>query len=172
METSTLDTVEKITSILVECTILLAAIVGVIKFRLYQLFQHRYRSEFRCTHHELEGGRIIFEGDYIFHNTGERPISISEVELQLYTARSEEGKLVPDEKRQLFSRVISSKKGLEGLFDIQAGERSIFTIRCELPSLDDVVFVRCQLDWPHKRKPAPYYALYVKKKGQSSFLSA
>ena len=170
--TWTLKHLEIISSILVDFTILFAAIVGIIKFRLYRLFQHRYMSEFRGTHHELEGGRIIFEGDYTVHNTGERPISISKVELKIFGTRSEKGLLVPNKENQIFERVMTNTPELKGLFDIQAGERSIFTIRCELPTLDDVVFVVCRLEWPHKRNPSPYFALYVKKKGQTSSLQS
>ncbi len=172
MLTNGMESFEKITAILVDITILLAALVGVIKFRLYQLFRRRYRTEFRATHHELDGGKVIFEGDYIVQNTGERPIAISKVELEIRAARSEKGLLVPDEGSEIFKRTMDRNPKLKGLFDIHAGERSIFTIRCELPKLDDVVFVVCHLTWPHKREPSPFYALYVKKKGQSTFLNA
>ena len=154
---------ESITNVLVNVTVLAAAVVAVVKFRLFNLFSHRFRAEVACAHSQLPGGRILFRGDYIVHNTGERPIALRTVDLRLLRARELDGGVIePDEATVLAARVIASdRESVKGLHRIEAGERSIFTLRCILDQLDDVVFFVCRIGWPHRRDPAPYIGLYV-----------
>ena len=156
------STAQTITSVLVNLTVLAGAVVAVIKFRLFQLFSRRYRSELQCRHHALPNGRIVFEADYTIHNIGERPIPLSSVALRLHPAAREGVLLVPDRKTLLAERILESTDvDKRGLFQIEGGERSIFTLRCELAELSSVVFLNCQLSWPDRRAPAPYIGMYV-----------
>lgn len=150
-----------VTSVLVNLSILAAAIVAVVKFRVLHMFSRRYRSELQCTHHQV-GGRVVFVGEYTVHNTGERPIALSRVTLRLHPAARDGALLVPDKGTLLAERVLApANAGMGGLFQIEAAERSIFTLRCELPELNDVVFLLCQLSWSDSREPAPYVGIYV-----------
>ena len=75
-----------ITKTLVNVTVLLGVIVAVVKFRVFNLFTPRFRSEITCTHTDLADGRTLFRGNYMVHNTGERPIWIQNVNLKLMRA--------------------------------------------------------------------------------------
>lgn len=153
-----------ITGVMVNLTILGAAIVAVLKFRLFSLLSHRFRSEVACAHSELPDGRILFRGDYIVHNTGERPITLRAVDLQLVRVKEVQGGVIePNVGAVLASRRIASNvESLRGLHRIEAGERSIFTLRCILDELEAVTFFVCRVEWPHRRDAAPYIGLYVK----------
>lgn len=168
MDKGQLEILEKITSILVNLTILTAALVAAIKLQLYNLLERRFRTEFRATHIELGNGAILFEGDYVIHNTGERPIKLSKVDLGLYGVQNIQGQLEINREKEIFRRVITAENtDLEGLFHLQPGERSIFTIRCQLSDLEDMTFIRCQFEWPYKRKSGSYLSLYIRKKGET-----
>ena len=65
---------ETITKVLVNLALLAGALVAVVKFRLYNILGHRFRSEVACAHVDLADGRVLFRGNYIVHNTGERQI--------------------------------------------------------------------------------------------------
>lgn len=151
------------TSALVNVSVLIAAAVAVVKWRLYNLFAHRWRSELECRHVVLPDRRVVFTADYTVHNTGQRPLALSEVRLRLVRARIEDTLLVPDAGRVLAARVCrSDDPGLRGHFRIESGERTIFTLRCALDALDEVVFVLCDFDTPCRRAPAGFRGLYVK----------
>lgn len=153
---------DTILSVMVSISVLGAAVVAVIKFRLLNLFARRYRSELVCTDHVLRNGRIVFLGDYTIHNTGERPINLSSVVLRLRPAIRTGVMLEPDVNVLLAERILTPSDPVRrGLFQIEAGERSIFTLRCELPQLNDIVFLVCTVTWPDLREPAPYIGLHV-----------
>ena len=156
------STADTVTSVLVNISVLGAAVVAIVKFRLLNMLGRRYRSELQCSHHTLPNGRVVFVADYSVHNTGERPIRLSSVTLRLHPAAREGVLLAPDRQRLLAERVLnSSDPERRGLFQIESGERSIFTLRCDLPELSDVVFVLCQLSWLDSRTPAPYIGMYI-----------
>ena len=158
---------ETITGVLVDLTILAGAVLAVVKFRLYNLFGHRFRSEVICSHVALSDGRVLFRGNYIVHNTGERQIWLDGVNLKLLRTRtSSDGLIEPDDEGVLAERTLArGGEPYNGLHRLEAGERSIFTLRCVLNDLDDVVFFVCKIQWPYRRDPSPYIALYVKPQG-------
>ena len=159
---NSLSTAQTVTSVLVSLSVLGGAVVAVIKFRVLHLFSRRYRSELQCKHYALPNGRVIFEADYTIYNTGERPIALSSVTMRLHPATRDGVLLVPDRTTLLAERILEpTDREKRGLFQIEAGERSICTLRCELAELHDVVFVHCQLSWPDRRNPAPYIGMYV-----------
>lgn len=154
---------ETITSVLEHLSILLAAIAAAIKFRMLHLLSHRYKSELACRHHVLSDGQVVFEADYTVNNTGERPMYLSGVSLRLCAAQSRDRLLLPDEERVFAERLHKpADSDKRGLFQIEAGERSTFTIRTMLKNLEPVTFVWCQLSWRQKRLPAPYVGMYVR----------
>ena len=61
--------VEKITSVLVDVTIIAVFVAAIIKLKLYEILKHRYRSEFHATHLDLDDGTVLFEGHYVVHTT-------------------------------------------------------------------------------------------------------
>ncbi len=168
MDKTQIELLEKLTSILVHLTVFVASLVAIIKLKLYKLLEHRYQSEFRATHTPLSDNKILFEGDYVVLNTGERPIKLTKVDIGLYGVQRINGQVVIDHDNEIFKRVISiDDETVAGLMTIHSGEKVIFTVRCELSHLDDMMFVNCRFEWPYKRKPGSYLSLYVKSRGQT-----
>ena len=156
---------DSITKVLVNLSILGAAAAALVKLKVLNILAHRYTSELACRHHPLPDGQIVFEADYMVRNSGDRPINLATVTLQLCAATHEGILLMPDRSQVLAERVCAvNDLDKRGLFRIEAGERSIFTLRCQLPHLDAVVFVLCQIAWPSRRSPAPYVGMYVAEK--------
>lgn len=157
---------DTITSVLVHISIVLAALAGVLKFKLWRLYSDRYMSELECRHHVLSDGRIIFTANYAVKNTGERPVNFNSVTFRLCGAKLQDGLLVPDENNIIAKRAIkASQWETDRLFHIEADERSFFTLNAVLSKLEPVMFVMCQLEWSKKRPPAPYIAFYVAEEG-------
>ena len=157
---------DTITSVFVHISILLAAIAAAIKFRMLHLLSRRYKSELACRHHVIAGGQVVFEVEYTVNNTGERPIDLARVNLCLCAAECREGVLSPDQKCIFAERTLNATDSETlGLFHIEAGERSTFTLRTMLKSLEPVSFVLCHLSWDEHRQPAPYIGLYVREDG-------
>jgi hypothetical protein len=151
---------DTITSVLVHISVLLAALAGAIKFRILDIFSRRYKSDLQCRHRLLPDGQIVFEADYTVINTGERPIDFTGVSLRLCAAEPRDGLLSPALNRIFAERSLKPiDNKMRSLFHVGAGQRSIFTLRTMLSSLDPVTFVLCQLTWPYKRDPAPYHGL-------------
>jgi len=159
------DGAHTVTSVLVNVSVLAAAIAAAVKLRVFRLLSRRYRSELVCRHHVLANGRVVFVGEYTVHNTGERPLALTRVALRLHGAVHQGVLLAPDERTLLAERAFTpADADKRGLFHIEAGERSIFTLRCELPQLDEVVFLMCQLSLVGRADPAPFIGLYVRER--------
>ncbi len=92
-----------------------------------------------------------------------RPIRVTEVSISLTGVRQEGSLLLPDENQKYATRIMrSGDPALKGVFQIEPGERTIFTIRTKLPTLEDAVFVLCDFSVSYKRTPASYRGFYVK----------
>jgi hypothetical protein len=76
-----LDSVHDVTSILVDLIVIVGGLLAAIKFRLFNSLGFRWRSEVTCTHTDLASGRVVFVGEYIVQNTGERPLDLLSVSL-------------------------------------------------------------------------------------------
>ncbi len=166
------DQAQAVTSVLVNLSVVGAAIAAGIKFRILHLLSRRYRSDLCCHHHVLEDRRIVFVVEYAVQNTGERPITFSQVSLTLHPPVREQALLLHDPNTVLAERVLVPDPASRGLFSVEAGERSIFTLRCELPQLPEIIFVLCKLSWPDRRAPAPFIGMYVPRDGTLSPKSA
>ncbi|HEV7389299.1 MAG TPA: hypothetical protein VGN73_11870 [Gemmatimonadaceae bacterium] len=154
---------KQVTSPLVDCTILIGALVAVIKLQLFNLLGLRWRSDLNCRHHPLSTGAVVFIAEYVLTNSGQRPLSLTTVTIKLVGAKAESGILVPDENRVLARRFLqSTTAAARGMFDLQPGERSIFTLRALLDHLDDTVFVLCAFEISNRREPAGYRGFYCK----------
>jgi hypothetical protein len=152
-----------VSGFLVDCTLLAAAVMAVIRFRLFNVLGHRWRSDLVCTHWDQDDGSVIFTADYTLQNTGQRPLQLRAVSLTLVGATLEGSLLAPDANRALAQRILRSEDPtLQGLFQIEPGERAIYTLRCRLDSLDDVVFVLCGFDLKQRRVPAAYRGFYCR----------
>lgn len=160
---------ESITGTLVNVAIIIGALVAVMKLRLYNLLVRRFRSEVKCSHTELPDGRVLFCGDYIVQNTGERQIWLEDVHLKLLGSQTTSDNLViPHENAVLAARALPrGHESYKGLHRLEAGERSIFPLRCILKDLQEITFFVCKITWPYKRTPSPYISLYVKSQGQN-----
>jgi hypothetical protein len=155
-----------LTEMLVNVSILAAAVVAVFKLRVFSLLSRRFRSEVECSHYTLPGGRVVFVGEYTIHNTGERPITLSDVQVRLVGATKAGPVLAADEDAVLAERTYFTSEGAyEGLGRIEAGERSIFPLRCELDELPSTTYLIGSFRWPYKREPASFYGLYVMTDG-------
>lgn len=159
----------QITGIIVDTIIVFGATVAAVKFRLFNVLGHRWRSEVESSHWELGDGSIIFSAEYTIHNTGQRTLQIQDVSMGLVPARVENSLLVPDEVKVLAEReMVSGDPRLRGIFHIAAGERTIFTLRCKLAQLDDVVFVMCRFNLGTKRIPAGFRGFYCRRQVSQS----
>lgn len=162
------DELEKASTVFVNVALVTGAIAAIFKFQLYNLLGHRWRSELDCTHHLLSDGSTVFVAEYTISNTGQRPLHLSEVRMRLLPASTTEGLVVPITDRVLAARTMVKSSPLRGLFQVEPGERSIFTLRCSLPELDDMFFIDCTFDLAHQRVPAAFTRLYVKDTKVSS----
>jgi len=154
----------EITSVFVNIAVLLGAVVAGVKFRLFNVLGHRWRSEVQCVHWDLDEGAVIFTADYTVHNTGQRTLQIQNVTMKLVPAEKEGPVLIPSETCVLAEREMrSGDPRLKGIFHIEAGERTIFTLRCWLPNLSDAVFVICNFNLTYKRAPAGFRGFYCRK---------
>ena len=157
-----LDGWNTLTGILVNCVLLLGAVVAILKLRLYHVFHRRCRTETVCSHVELAKDRVLFRGNYIVHNIGELPIKLKNVKVRLLGCKQAASQLIEkDEDNELGSRSFDANT-YKGLCRIEAGERSIFTLRIELRELPDVVFFVCDLNWPYRQAQSGYIGIYVK----------
>jgi hypothetical protein len=149
--------------LLVDVVLLIGAIGAAIKFRLFNILGFRWRSDLECAHYLLPDSSVVFTADYTVHNTGQRPLRLKNVTIRLAGARQEGALLKPDERRICATRIFESgDPALKGLFEIEPGERTIFPLRAQLPSLDDAVFVLCEFSLEQKRIPGAYRGFYVK----------
>jgi len=147
----------------VDLAVLFGALAAIVKFRLFNLLGRRWRSELACVHYDLPDSSVIFTADYTIHNTGQRPIRVTEVSIRLTGVRQEGSLLLADENQIYATRVMrSGDPALKGVFQIEPGERTIFTIRTKLPTLEDAVFVLCDFSVSDRRTPASYRGFYVK----------
>jgi hypothetical protein len=157
------DRADVITSVFVNIAVLLGAVGAAIKFRLFNVLSHKWQSELTCRHHVLKTGQIIFEADYTVRNFGQRPLRLDSVRIRLLAAKNADGLMQPDDSRCFATRDIPGPdRQLAGNLDVQPGERTIFTLRCLLEKLDEVVFVVGTLSLPHRRIPAVFRALYIR----------
>ena len=77
-----------VSGFLVDCTLLAAAVMAVVRFRLFNVLGHRWRSDLTCMHWDQDDGSVIFTADYTLQNTGSRPLQIRAVSLTLAGANS------------------------------------------------------------------------------------
>ena len=156
------------TEVLVNVSILLAAVAAAVKLRVFNILAHRWQSEVKCRHDVLPSGEVTFTADYTVSNTGQRPMAVRTVSLQLVRARREGSLLMPNTESVILERVIrSSQPAYSGLFRIEAGERTIFTLRCIPPELPEVVFVVCSFDLVGNRAPTTFRSMYIRSSRQS-----
>jgi len=172
-----LQLVQESLSILQTLAVLVAAIVGAIKFKIFGMWKHAYRTEMECHHFIVSSGETVFIAEYSIYNTGERPISIDRVQLQLCRAAAiHGGHLVPDRASDILMPTAFTCddlgpdkhfKPIGSLGEIKKEERSIFTLRCSLRDLPDVFFVIGEFHWKRSmfqpdRKPSFYSSMYIK----------
>lgn len=149
---------------LVDLTILFGALAAAYKFRVFDVLGHKYRSEVWCGSAPLgsdEGGRVLFVGNYVIHNTGNRPLKISWVSLRLLQLHEpgEDGILDSSRSRELVKRTFDKDGGVSW-FRVGAGERSIYPLRCHLPSIDGTLALECKFGWKHGGEPSEFVWLY------------
>ena len=159
----------QLTGIIVDVVVIIGAIAAVMKFRLFNILGHRWRSDLACSHYVLPDSSVIFTVDYTINNTGQRPLRLSDVTIRVTGVRNENSLLVPDDERVLAMRRLRPEDPtLKGLFQIEPGERTIFTLRAQLPDLDDAVFILCEFGLPQKRVPGGYRGFYVKSSSETN----
>ena len=148
--------------LLVDLTILGGALAAAYKFRVFDVMGHRYRSEVWCTSTpvgESEPGRFLFVGNFVIHNTGNRPLRVTRVRLSLQ--RPWEGDAVIDSERttEVVAREFGGDAGTSW-FQIRAGERSIFPLRVYLDELRAPLIFQCDFRWKHRGQPSEFAWLY------------
>lgn len=155
----------EVSGLLVDLALLVGAVVAVIKFRLFNILGHRWRSDLTCNHHVLPDTTVVFTADYTVVNTGQRPLRLSSVTIRLTSVRVEGSLIFPDESQTIATRSFEAgNPAFKGLFQIEPGERTIFPIRAQLPNLAEMMFVLCEFTLEQKRVPAAYRGFYVKSR--------
>ena len=146
-------------------TVMMAAAAGAIKYRLFNLFGHRWESSLITSDHRLESGRLLFVAEYKVVNTGQRPLRIDKIKVSLMTARHDKLTqiLTPNRDALLATREIPDDVSTPGNLDVQPGERSIFTLRCQFDEMPEVTFIECKITFPHDRSAAVYVGLHVRQ---------
>lgn len=150
--------------LLVSLTVLGGALAAAYKFRVFDVLGHRYRSEVWCTSTPAspdEPGPILFVGNFVIHNTGNRPLKIGRVELSLLTPRK--GDRVIDSDRvvddPLLQREFVADTGTSW-FRVGAGERSIYPVRGYIDDVSGPLLFTCRFEWKHRGEPSPFVWLY------------
>ena len=154
--------VQSVLDLLVSLTILGGALAAAYKFRVFDALAHRYRSEVWCTSTpvgEGEPGRILFVGNFVIHNTGDRPLKVNLVHLALLAPEQDDAIIDSDRAELMVERVFGSDSG-SSWFRVGAGERSIFPLRAYLDRLDGPVLFRCVFSWKHRGRPSEFVWLY------------
>ena len=158
-----LKEVKLITSVLVDLSVVVGAVAAIIKFRLYNLLGRRYRSELVCTHHVMPSGKVVFRADYSVHNIGQRALQLNGLTIMLYGSTCKENILEPDYGQLLATKIYKENDpDVRRVFQIEAGERSIFSFQCELAELKPVVFVRCETTTLQRFSASPFIEMYVR----------
>ena len=86
-----LDSIQKVFSILQSATVIGAAIIAGYKLRLYRGWQATQKSEMVCTARATASNDFVFEAEYKIFNTGDRPLQIQHVILKLCGAKQVNG---------------------------------------------------------------------------------
>jgi len=157
-----LSTLKDVAAIASSATIVVGAVGAVIKYRLLNFFGHKWESSLATTDQLLDGGTHLFLAEYAVANNGQRPLRIEGVSLSLMGARREAQSVLlqPDQAAVFACRNVPDGVGTPGNLDVQPGERSIFTLRCEVGELPELSFVECTLRFRHKRLPAIFVGLH------------
>jgi hypothetical protein len=157
-----LETIHNATGILVDGIVALGAIAAAIKFRIYNILGRRWRTDLSCTHFELQDGSTVFAADYYIQNTGLRPLRFNRVSLVVAPATQVGDLLEPSEATIVRREMEAGDLKLAGLFQVEPGERSIFTIRARLQSLPEFMFVTGSFSIPGARIPSAFRSLYIR----------
>lgn len=152
-----------LTGIVVDLAIIAGAIAAAIRFRVFNVFGYRWRTEVSCRHVDLPDQSVVFLADYVINNTGRRPLKLTDVTIEVRPGKQRGELLEPDESAVIASRVLrSGDNTLKGIFQIEPGERTIFPLRARLPKLDHYVFVVCTFATSAHRTPTVFRSFYVK----------
>ena len=100
-----LDEIEKYLNIVFQISGLLTVILAVYKFKLFEVFKHRYSTEMLVKSKYTKSGKLYVVCTYVIHNTGEIPIRIDEVNLSFYKAEEKDQQIKCAEETVLLNRV-------------------------------------------------------------------
>ena len=148
--------------VLVSLTILGGGLAAAYKLRVLDVLAHRYRSEVWCTStpaSDSEPGRILFVGNFVIHNTGDRPLKVTRVTLSVLTPYPDDRIIDSDRAEPLDQRHFGSDSGTSW-FTIKAGERSIFPLRVYLDRFEGPLIFKCDFEWKHRGQPSEFAWLY------------
>jgi hypothetical protein len=148
--------------LLVNLTILGGGLAAAYKFRVFDVLAHRYRSEVWCTStpvSEPEPGRFLFVGNFVIHNTGDRPLRVTRVRLSLLKPSPDDTIIDSERTKEVVAREFGSDAGTSW-FQIRAGERSIFPLRVYLDELSGPLIFQCDFRWKHRGQPSEFAWLY------------
>jgi len=148
--------------LLVNLTILGGALAAAYKFRVFDVMAHRYRSEVWCTSTPVgasEPGRFLFVGNFVIHNTGDRPLKVTRVRLSLNKPWKDDAVIDSERTDEIVAREFGGDAGTSW-FQIRAGERSIFPLRVYLDELSGPVVFQCDFRWKHRGRPSEFAWLY------------
>lgn len=158
----TIEQFHHATGIVVDSVITIGAVAAVIKFRMYNILGRRWRTNVSSTHFDLQDGTILLAVDYYVQNTGRRPLHINQVNLVVEHVEQQGGLLEPAGTTIVRRKMEAGDPRLAGLFQVEPGERSIFTIRTQMPNLPEIMFITCSFSMRGDRNPSAFRSLYVR----------
>ena len=153
-----LDEIEKYLNIVFQISGLLTVILAVYKFKLFEVFKHRYSTEMLVKSKYTKSGKLYVVCTYVIHNTGEIPIRIDEVNLSFYKAEEKDQQIKCAEETVLLNRVFrADNPRYSELMKISAGEHAEFPIRGVFEKPGEAMFIYGNFSWQHNRDVAPYH---------------
>ena len=165
--------IKNILEIVVNITVIIAAVFAVIKFQIYEVLTPRYNTDMKVEKEYIDDDKIYLVCTYLIENTGEIPISLLNVSLNFYEAKEDiDGQIkCLEEGNSLPQRVFkASNSRYRDLMKISAGEifefpiRGIFNKEREVQAL----FIYGSFKWKHKKKTFPYHKIVLIPNKESS----
>jgi hypothetical protein len=148
------QTLHHASGFLVDCTILIAAVVAAVKLQLFHLLARRWHSGVTFGHWRAADDSVIFSACFSLHNRGQRPLRLTHVEIRVFAPTYQPPLLVQvDDSRVLASRVIRPRDPQSDTIEIHSGERMLFQLECRLTGSEESVIVDAYYHWVGARIP-------------------
>lgn len=168
-----MSTFVNITSILVNITVIIAAVFAVFKVPLYQILAPRYNTDMKVEQKYTIDGKLYVICTYVIENSGKVPIDLLEVSLQFYEGNdyykvdknTGEFRCIELPNHLPKRTFHQSEKKYKHLMKLSPGEKSEFPIRAVFNNYEkEYIFIYGSFNWEeplfnriYKKEPFPYH---------------